>query len=272
MKRAVMLSAFLGCLAFAGAGYAQDKPDPDKKAEGDKPEQEAKPARPSRTALGDRRVAGEMGRILRDKDGDRDNKLSPDEFGDADAFKSIDKNEDGFLTIEELVAGAKAVSASVEKQALGVMEEEFRILDRDDDGRLTKAELGDDFVGLLVNGDKNDDKKLDLVEWQGARAAASEPRNDRAGDDGGSIMARIDKDGDGKISKEEAPDRLKENFDKLDKNSDGFLTEDEVNSARAVRRDRKPPEAPPEPPKDEKQPTDKDKPDDDTSREMEDEF
>jgi collagen type III alpha len=37
-----------------------------------------------------------------------------------------------------------------------------------------------------------------------------------------------DKNGDGKISKEEAPERLKERFDFMDGNGDGFIDKDEL--------------------------------------------
>jgi collagen type III alpha len=46
------------------------------------------------------------------------------------------------------------------------------------------------------------------------------------------MFKRLDKDGDGKVSKEEAPERMKENFDKMDANKDGFLTPDELKAHR----------------------------------------
>ena len=39
-----------------------------------------------------------------------------------------------------------------------------------------------------------------------------------------------DKNGDGKISKEEAPDRMKDNFDRIDANGDGQLEESEIKA------------------------------------------
>ncbi len=43
-----------------------------------------------------------------------------------------------------------------------------------------------------------------------------------------------DKDGDGKISKEEAPERLKRNFDRIDRNSDGFVDRKEIDELGKV--------------------------------------
>jgi hypothetical protein len=42
------------------------------------------------------------------------------------------------------------------------------------------------------------------------------------------MFKRLDKNGDGKVTKDEAPERMAEHFDKLDKNGDGGLTPDEL--------------------------------------------
>ena len=41
------------------------------------------------------------------------------------------------------------------------------------------------------------------------------------------LFSRADKNGDGKLTKDEAPERLKEHFDRADSNHDGKLTADE---------------------------------------------
>ncbi|MFQ5733164.1 MAG: hypothetical protein ACE5KM_14585 [Planctomycetaceae bacterium] len=64
------------------------------------------------------------------------------------------------------------------------------------------------------------------------------------------ILAR-DENKDGKISRDEAPDRLKQSFDRADKNSDGFIDKAELKTlVESFRRGRKPrkrprPAAPP---------------------------
>ena len=50
----------------------------------------------------------------------------------------------------------------------------------------------------------------------------------------GGGMAALDKDGDGKISKDEAPDRMKDRFDSMDSNGDGFI--DKAEQAALIRR------------------------------------
>ena len=46
---------------------------------------------------------------------------------------------------------------------------------------------------------------------------------------GASFLQRLDKNADGKVSKDEAPGRMKESFDETDTNSDGFLDKAELD-------------------------------------------
>lgn len=58
-------------------------------------------------------------------------------------------------------------------------------------------------------------------------------RSKSRGSRGGFDLAQFDKDGDGKISRDEAPDQLRGLFDKLDTNGDGFIDRAEANAMRA---------------------------------------
>ena len=53
------------------------------------------------------------------------------------------------------------------------------------------------------------------------------------------IMNKMDKDNDGRISKQEAKGRLKKHFGKIDTNNDGFLTFDELRNKKKMKRKRK---------------------------------
>lgn len=114
----------------------------------------------------------------------------------------------------------------------------FGMLDTDRDGLLSKDELAK-VVDRFSELDKNQDGKLDPPELFGPPPGGPEmaggpdmrrPEGGRPGQPGGPnpFFARMDANGDGKISKEEAPDRMKEGFARMDKDGDGFLTQEEL--------------------------------------------
>ncbi|MBX3459056.1 MAG: hypothetical protein KF696_03690 [Planctomycetes bacterium] len=251
MKRAMILAAFL---AFGLPLAAQEMPEGEKPAE--KPKQEKKedskeearperprPERPNRMQRGQ---VTELARVLREHDTDQDGKLDKAELGNDELFKKLDKDEDGFLTVQEMMADRDAVIAATKAKAKAVYTEEFKILDRDDNGKLSKEELGEKFGTLLKDGDTDKDELLNLDEFVAAREkAAASAQPDRGPGDRGpgermpgnrggidEMLKQWDKDGDGKISKEEAPERLRGQFDNLDKDKDGFLTKEEVEAGR----------------------------------------
>ena len=94
--------------------------------------------------------------------------------------------------------------------------------------------------------DANGDGKIDAQEQEAIRkrfsgakkkSSGGETRKSRSGEGGGgSLIGRFDQDGDGKISKDEAPSWMQGAFDRFDKNSDGFIDSSEVE---AMRRNRK---------------------------------
>ena len=61
-------------------------------------------------------------------------------------------------------------------------------------------------------------------------------RGGAGGDRMGSFFDRMDQDGDGKISKDEAPGRMADFFGEMDTDGDGFLTKDEMKEAMERRR------------------------------------
>jgi Ca2+-binding EF-hand superfamily protein len=113
----------------------------------------------------------------------------------------------------------------------------FNKLDANKDGVVTSDEVPDDkqsiFERLLRVGDANGDKKLskeELVAGLKQAAPAEAPGRAPGGAPGGlpnvsakEIFARLDKDGNGKIEKDEIPERMKENIGRVDSNSDDVV-------------------------------------------------
>ena len=136
--------------------------------------------------------------------------------GDADSFiKRFDKNKDGFLTKDELPPR---------------LMDFFDEADTNGDGKLDKKEV---------------EQLLQMLRKRFGQAPAAKPDNkaeieqlvDR-------ILAQMDANKDGKISREEAMGPIAENFDELDTNKDGFLDRSELRkfAERVVSRRQLPPE------------------------------
>lgn len=118
-------------------------------------------------------------------------------------FKKFDKNGDGQLSKEEFVAGAKKIQERMKHM----------LHHRRPPHHARRAYRGAPHCGRHACGP----------------TAKRKPSKGKA--IAKKIIGRIkeaDKDGDGKISKEEAPDRLKKHFDKVDKNDDGYVDKAEV--------------------------------------------
>jgi Ca2+-binding EF-hand superfamily protein len=234
MKRLTMLAAVLALAAMPL--LAQDIPT-------DEPEQPPPRRERGREGRGQRMSPEqrEMGRLLREHDKNQDSALDKDELGDAELLKKLDKDENGSLNMEELMADQKAVTTAIGKKVKAQWEEEFKILDKDDSGKLTKEELGETHAKLL-EGDKDDDKELSKEEFLAAREKAATDARNRgfqrpSWDD---VLKENDKNKDGKLSKEEAPENMQRYFDRVDSDSDGFLSKEEYEAmGRRGRGDRR---------------------------------
>jgi Ca2+-binding EF-hand superfamily protein len=126
----------------------------------------------------------------------------------------------------------------------------FRALDSDSDGRLSKAELAN-AVDALMKFDKDGDGWLlpqELAEGtRGSLPAGARPPG--VSGPGGArarsldaVIQRADRDGDGKLSKDEVPEMLRERFDQVDTDRDGLVDKDELSAVgerlRRLRDDR----------------------------------
>lgn len=157
-------------------------------------------------------------------------------------------------------AAAAAVTAFPTPTFLVVAQEGdiFSSLDKNKDGVVALDEVPEEkrglFERLLRVGDKNGDKKLSQEEFTAGLKQPEAPREVPGGNAPGripspvDIFSRFDSDKDGKISKDEAPDRMRENFDRIDADKDGGVTPDELRTAFAAMAGRGPPGNPGAPP------------------------
>jgi Ca2+-binding EF-hand superfamily protein len=156
--------------------------------------------------------------------------LSREDLGDDELFDRLDADEDGTLTLREMMADIEAVTKVLSAREHAVLKEEFTTLDRNEDGKLDAEELGERFKHLLEKAEKEEDGTLNVEEWTRLRVAeareAAQPQR-RMQRDFGAMFDRIDTEGEGKLTREQMPERLRANFDAMDADDDGYVTREE---------------------------------------------
>lgn len=142
-------------------------------------------------------------------------------------FRRGDRNHDGKLTAEEIKAMAtreglpsgpvKAGTAS------GMLRQDalITVLDANHDGVIDATEIANSAAALL-SLDKDGDGKLSPEEIK-VRQSTPEERVDH-------MLEEWDTNKDGKIAKDEAPERMAEQWSKYDLNGDGFLDKAELTT------------------------------------------
>lgn len=183
-------------------------------------------------------------------DGNQDGKLTAEEVPVRDRakfaalLKRAGQPEDGSLTREQFVKEFDRPDQRPGKGRLDA-DEMFKRFDTNQDGKLTRSEAPERLRSMLDKMLAQTGKGADggLTREEVNRFLGLMQRGDGpAGAPGGAggkpdrefpskLFSNQDADGDGKISKTEARGRIKENFERLDRNSDGMIDADEFENA-----------------------------------------
>jgi Ca2+-binding EF-hand superfamily protein len=220
------LLATVALVAFAGVGRADGPPM--------NPPAAPAPAEAPRNS-----------RFFDTYDANQDGKVTKDEYtGDPSVFDVVDSDKDGVVTLAELGMPADYKPTPLPKPmdqkpdagrggSLAERLEKFRLQlagwDADKDGKVTK----DEYKGKLPFDtiDRNKDGVISMEDLRGA--GKGEPGPAGAMPNAEEMRQRLkdaDKNGDGKITKDEFPGPP-ERFEALDRNRDGGVTGDEVEAA-----------------------------------------
>ncbi len=198
-----------------------------------------------------------------DKNGD--GKLTKDEVPREELFNRLDTNADGAVTQDEAragmeklqklrVDGARPAGGGSGAGTGGGNGDMFKDLDKNGDGKLTKDEVPREELFKRLDADADGtvtpEEAREAREKLGdrpGRPGAEGPGPAGAAGDWEERFKKGDKNGDGKLSREEMP--REEMFKRLDADADGFVTKDEARKAAGSREGE-----PPQPPRGERAP------------------
>ncbi len=120
----------------------------------------------------------------------------------------------------------------------------FQQLDSNSDGKVTRREARKS-PRFIKRFDRNNDETVELSELRnpnqsGGRERTTSDGRKKPGQDGrAGQFDRLDKNDDGFISRNEMPDRAKGKFNQIDSNGDGKLSRQEMMAAAVGRRSQK---------------------------------
>ncbi len=206
----------------------------------DKPSASSAPATGSATAE----------QIISFMDKNGDGKISQDEASEElkPNFQFIDTNGDGAIDVKEAqvmadyaetqgVGATKPASPTAAAASSGPVTAAQIIssMDKNGDGNISKDEASEDLKLFFGQHDANKDGAIDAKEAQALvkyvnneQAGSTEPAPKTGTVTAKQIISYMDKNGDGKISKDEASDELKPNFQFIDTNGDGAIDSKEA--------------------------------------------
>lgn len=183
--------------------------------------------------------------LFREHDANKDGQLDQEEFASIKrAPADSDANGDKLVSLRELVdALSRSTATTSEPARSGTANVLLTLIDRDGDGALSTEELKQAGASLRKL-DRNDDGEVSAAEL----ARASQAGSNRSGrpnfagrrPDPREMFKRMDADGDGKITKSEVPEQMRQRWDRMDTDGNGFLDEAEQRAIAERIRQRSP--------------------------------
>jgi len=115
------------------------------------------------------------------------------------------------------------------KKALLQVSDLIQKMDADENGMLSEGEVKGRLKGRFSEIDENKDGALTRQEIELFQSETKNNRKNRTNkkEPFSELLEKRDANEDGKLSEEEVRGRLKANFDKIDLDGDGFISEDE---------------------------------------------
>lgn len=181
-------------------------------------------------------------------DADADGVISKVELRKAiRALRTLDTDSDGNITLAEANVGGGPVGPGI-AGANDVQIAQFMANDLDGDGKLSPTEVPNNLMPILQNADQNRDGAIDRQELAGALANAKGqlggPWNGRGQGLGGARDAadadrvtgqflQNDRNGDGRLTRDELPPDAARMLQNADKNGDGAIDAGELQEAAA---------------------------------------
>jgi len=165
-------------------------------------------------------LPADVARFIKEHDHNNDGFLQREELPQEmrGNFGRIDTNKDGKLSPQELQRGFAYLQPQRRPSDLV-----FVLIEMSDCDECCAEEL-QRLYDVLRQMDKDRDGKIDPTELKAARERCVTDRVDV-------LMKALDRNKDGKISREEARGLIREHFDRIDRNGDGFINRQELTGA-----------------------------------------
>ncbi len=177
--------------------------------------------------------------IMKRFDKNDDGKLVADEVPEQvwARMSAADENKDGAITKAELEArggggrdgrgpGGRGPGGGRPNPA-----EMFKHMDKNNDGKLSKDEVPERLWERLSKADKNSDNAITKAELEAAMAQMRGQRPGGGRPNPAEMFKRMDKNNDGKLSKDEVPEQFWARLSRADANHDDVLTKAELEKA-----------------------------------------